>query len=99
MCVVDSDIPVFFTPSGPVDISPGALVFYDVVSPEIVSRCSALSCIAEAGGEARLPLAVSVADFRTWLMAVPWQTSAEDGQKLTFSTICTAAKVSVRLAV
>lgn len=84
---------ICFTPSSPPDTSPGSLVFYDVVDCDVVSRCSVLSCIAEAGGEARLPEAVTVSDFRTWLSAVPPGAQNRDLTKLDLSTMCTAAKV------
>lgn len=93
MCVLNSDSPVTFTPSSALGVSPGALVFYDVVDPDIVSRCSVLSCIAEAGGEAKLPDAVTLSDFRTWMMAVPWQPCGNKDNVLSFHTMCIAAKV------
>lgn len=78
MCVRDSDSPVCLTPSSPLALPPGALVFYDVVDPHIVSRSRVLLCIAEAGGDARLPDAVTVSDFKIWMAA---KLCPEDGEK------------------
>ena len=93
MSVLNSDSPVTFTPSSAPAVSPGALVFYDVVNPDVVSRCSVLSCIAEAGGEGKLPDAVTLSDFRTWMTAAPWQPCGKKGNVLSLHTICIAAKV------
>lgn len=72
--------------------SPGrALSFQDFVHPEHVSRCSTLSCIAEAGGEAQLPGSVSVSEFRTWIVCNSLKT--EECSSLHFSTLCAVIKV------
>lgn len=88
-----TDSPARLTPVSTSDAPPGSLVFHDVVDPRVVSRCSALSLIAELGGEAQLPGAVSMAAFRAWLAAETALADDPEGTKLSFGTICTAAKV------
>lgn len=61
--------PVHVTQTAPVTISPGELSFYDVIDAKIVSRSGVLLCIAEAGGDAKLPEAVSTSEFRAWVAA------------------------------
>lgn len=61
---------VGMTRKAPFYVDAHQLVFYDVIDPWVASQCSVLSCIAEAGGEARLPDTVTVSDLRNWITAV-----------------------------
>lgn len=87
----DRSYPVHLTQTAPVAISPGELLFYDIVDAKSVSRSSVLSCIAEAGGDASLPHAVNVSQFRAWLTACA--ASQEDKKLIPFSDLCTVVKV------
>lgn len=70
--------PVCFTRSAPFDICPGQLVLYEVIDTNVTSRCSVLSTIAEAGGEARLPDAITLADFQIWIAFVKGHCEHDD---------------------
>lgn len=82
---------VHLSRSAPFHIDGGQLFFYDVIHSEIMSRSSVLSCVAEGGGEAKLPSSVTVSDFRMWLTAVT------DGDTVfrsrSFVSICAIIKV------
>lgn len=80
------------TQTAPFTISPGELIVYDVVDAKTVSRSSVLSCITDAGGDARLPEAVSVPEFRAWVTACA--ASKEDRMLTPFPTLCTILKVA-----
>lgn len=83
--------PVWFTRPAHLDVAPGALFVCEIVDPEVVSRCSVLSCIAEAGGEAKLPDTVNMSEFRTWIMAT--KGNYNDHESMSFDTISTVLKV------
>lgn len=83
--------PVCFTRTDTVAVSPGELVFYDIVDANLTSRCGVLSCVAEAGGEAQLPETVTLSDFRSWITAgVP---DGNHHRDTPFQTLCTILKV------
>lgn len=91
MAALDRHRHVYFTPESPVDVPPNALVIYDVVEPEALVSSSVLACIAESGGQARLPDAVTLSEFKTWTEAV---TAGEETQKcMAIGKLCTIAKV------
>ena len=85
------DSPVCFARAAPFNVSSRQLVFYDVIDVNITSKCSVLSCIAEGGGEARLPDAITLSDFKQWMSAV--EDTTEDGGERSFPSICILAKV------
>lgn len=88
---MSEDTCVRLTHSSSQSDSVGSLVFVDTVEPSIVSRCSVLSCISEAGGDADLPESVSVSNFRLWIACSGLQYS--ECRHLLFSTICRVLKV------
>lgn len=90
----NASCPVHFTQVAPVPISSGELVLYDVVNTKTGSRRSFLACIAEAGGNARLPEAVNASEFRAWLAA---GAGSKDMKRTPFSTLCTIVKVYICL--
>lgn len=87
------DVPVCLAGSAPFKVQTKQLVFYDVIDVNITSKSSVLACIAESGGEARLPDAISLSDFKQWMSAVDG--TSKDVRKESFSFICTVAKVSI----
>ena len=97
MVSVDLVTPVQFASTGAalLHVSPGDPVFYSIVPEDITARSRVLSCIAEAGGEAHLPPAVSNADFRTWMTAC--QADEAKRQSIDIQTLCTVLKVPIFL--
>ena len=61
------------------------------VSPEVVPRCSVLSCIAESAGEAQLPWSVTISDFEIWNACNSLEPI--DCKKFDFQTLCTLMMV------
>lgn len=62
-----------------------------VVPADVVRRSSVLSCIAEAGADARLPDAVSEDSFSAWVKASKSDVSAADD--MDYVTLCKVLKV------
>ena len=87
----DSQCPVHLTQTAPLTTSPDDLISCNIVDVDTVSRSSVLSCIAEAGGDARLPEAVTVAEFKAWVSA--GAASKQHVIHTPFSTLCTIVKV------
>lgn len=83
--------PVCLTRSAPFDVGSSQLVFFDVIDINTTARSSALSCIAKAGGEAKLPDTLTLSDFKIWIKAVD-DTPAKVARE-SFSMICTVLKV------
>lgn len=79
------------TRTPPFHVESGQLVFYDVIDTHITSRSSVLSCILEAGGDATLPEAIRLLEFKIWITAA--QTDRYGRQSMKFESICTALKV------
>lgn len=85
--------PICCTRSTPLEASNSGLIFENFVKSDVMSRSSVLSCIAEAGGDAKLPEAVNVSEFRTWMKAV----EASDAD-ISFEDICIVGKVGLSWA-
>ena len=84
--------PVYFSRSAPFHVNSGQLTFYDVIDSDVMARSSVLSCIAEAGGQAKLSDDITVSDFRKWIAAV-----ADDDltfQRRPFPSMCAIIKVA-----
>ena len=86
------DIPVCLTRSAPFEIHPRQMAIYDVIDVSVTDRCSVLSTIAEAGGDARLPDAITMSDFKQWLTFV--QGDKREAKEMPFSGLCTVVKVT-----
>lgn len=86
------DVPVCFTSSAPFRVDSNQLVMYDVIDSHFISRSSVLSTIAEAGGEAKLPDAITLSEFRQWMKAAeaPWGMDATKR----FPLLCSVLKVA-----
>lgn len=89
--------PICCTRSTPLEASNSGLIFENFVKSDVMSRSSVLSCIAEAGGDAKLPEAVNVSEFRTWMKAVPWNVEASDAD-ISFEDICIVGNVGLSWA-
>lgn len=83
--------PVCLTRSAPFHVDSQQLVFYDVVDASVTCRSSVLSNIAEAGGDARLPDAITLSDFKQWVSAVG--NNCECNKSKPFAFLCNVAKV------
>lgn len=86
------DHPVHLSGSAPFEIGCGQIFFYDVIESDAMSRSSVLSCVAEGGGEAKLPQSVTVSEFRKWLTAVT--DSDVVYRNRSFASMCTIVKVA-----
>lgn len=89
---------VCLTRSAPFDILPDQLMFYDVVDGSTTRRSSVLSNIADAGGEARLPDAISLSEFTQWVAFVE-SDSHGSGDGLSLLRLCTVVKVTPMSAI
>lgn len=85
------DGPVCLTRSAPFEVSPHQLVFYEVIDVSTSARCSVLSTIAEADGEARLPDDITVSDFKKWI------TATEDNNEIARQRPFTFLRVVVKV--
>lgn len=83
--------PVYLTRSAPFKVYSHQLIFYDVISTKITSSSSVLSTIAEAGGEATLPAAITLSEFKAWIAAV--EDKKFQRRNRPFSFLCTVVKV------
>eukprot|EP00892_Ulva_mutabilis_P008344 jgi/Ulvmu1/5882/UM026_0002.1 len=83
--------PAIVTQAAPHDAFNGYLMICDVVEPCMVARSNVLQCIAEAGGNASLPTAVTLSDFSVWRQAG----SSKEYQhgSLCIADLCTVIKV------
>lgn len=88
----EHDRPVCLTSSAPFDIQPNQLVLYDVIDVATTSRSGVLSTIAYAGGEARLPGAITLSDFKRWIRFV--EDNSKRSEEDSLEDLCTVVKVT-----
>lgn len=86
------DCPVHLTHAAPFDVQPNQLVFYDVIELGTAARSGVLSTIADAGGEARLPDAITLSEFKRWITFV--EGYHDDTTEESFLNLCTVVKVT-----
>lgn len=90
-CAAAFDGPVCLTRTAIHADYSGQLIFHDVLPSSSCSKSGVLSSVVEAGGEALLPEAVTLAQFKTWLTATT-ATLAEINN-MPFSSFCTVVEV------